>query len=249
MAEDQSKPPQENSASEDNLEKNVDKPPLAAANTGQIEKKRNRKPLSCFERWTVILGCLGILVAAGTGIAIVYQAKIGAHANKIALRAMESQTRPWIGIGGEYYKPYPIATFNLVIRNYGQSPAVLAGEPIGEVRQSNKPELRYWRAFFKEDICGRYERFPMGRRTELPRIRIPVFQGKDITRPISKYLDGPQNGTIADLWVCVPYGGSDGIPKYQISVMYLVDFAAKTVKLCDSDFGNAEAQKQDELEY
>jgi hypothetical protein len=170
-------------------------------------------------------------------------AAAAASANKIAQQAIETQTRPWIGIDGEYYKPYPIATFNLVITNYGPSPAILAGEPIGRVRHSNKAELRYWREFFKEDICGQYERFPLGRPTELPRIRIPVFQGKDIKRPISSYLGGQQTDPITDLWVCVPYGGSDGIPKYQISMLYLVDFTAKTVALMDSDFGNAEEEK------
>jgi hypothetical protein len=42
------------------------------------KNRRERKPLSCFEIWTIVLGSIGILVAAGTGAAIFWQAKISA---------------------------------------------------------------------------------------------------------------------------------------------------------------------------
>lgn len=43
------------------------------------EKKRKRKPLSCFEIWTVILAAVGILVAGATGIAIYKQDQISSR--------------------------------------------------------------------------------------------------------------------------------------------------------------------------
>jgi len=42
------------------------------------KNKRKRKPLSCFEIWTIGLAGIGILVAAGTGLAIFWQARISA---------------------------------------------------------------------------------------------------------------------------------------------------------------------------
>jgi hypothetical protein len=40
------------------------------------QRKRKRKPLSSFEIWTIVLGSVGILVAGGTGLAIILQDKI-----------------------------------------------------------------------------------------------------------------------------------------------------------------------------
>lgn len=48
-----------------------------ADTTEEPKTKRKRKPLSCFEIWMVVLTSLAILVAAGTGIAIGWQAVIG----------------------------------------------------------------------------------------------------------------------------------------------------------------------------
>jgi len=68
-----------------------DKPPIAPMDVGKIDSKENaqtsrgnhkkpkRKPLSWFEAWTIILGSFGILVAAGTGVAIYWQARISAQ--------------------------------------------------------------------------------------------------------------------------------------------------------------------------
>jgi hypothetical protein len=47
-----------------------------ADNPDTHKKKRERKPLSCFEIWTIILGCIAVLVAAGTGLAIYWQDRI-----------------------------------------------------------------------------------------------------------------------------------------------------------------------------
>jgi hypothetical protein len=41
-------------------------------------RKKGRRPLSSFEKWTLILGGIGIFVAAGTGIAVAWQARISA---------------------------------------------------------------------------------------------------------------------------------------------------------------------------
>jgi hypothetical protein len=43
------------------------------------EKNGKRKPLSCFEIWTIVLASVGILVAAFTGVAIYWQARISAR--------------------------------------------------------------------------------------------------------------------------------------------------------------------------
>jgi len=54
-------------------------PPENAPTPDTDTKERKRKPLSCFEIWTIVLGSIGILVAAGTGGAIFWQAKISAR--------------------------------------------------------------------------------------------------------------------------------------------------------------------------
>jgi len=91
MSEDQIQSPKENTHSGADAEKPADKPPIAPMNVREPDpqkhtetpkadkKKRKRKPLSCFEIWTIALGSLGILVAAGTGAAIIWQDRIASR--------------------------------------------------------------------------------------------------------------------------------------------------------------------------
>lgn len=48
-------------------------PPRDTNNAETNTKKRKRKPLSCFEIWTIGLAIIGILITAGTGGAIIWQ--------------------------------------------------------------------------------------------------------------------------------------------------------------------------------
>jgi len=211
-----------------------------------------RKPMTRFEFWAIVIGLLGILVAIGTGVAIYCQAMTAAEANRISRETLEDQTRPWVGIDGEYYVPYSLSTFNLVITNYGNSPALLAGDALGnppsKLRRPDKDEIRFWRLKFKEDICKQYLTYP-GPVTDRPQFPVPVFQQKSISRPVSKMIRPEEitNPNSMDLWVCVPYGGPDGHPKYQTNVLYHVDFKSNTVTLMDSDFESPETQKDNEI--
>jgi len=199
----------------------------------------------------IAIGTLVVIFV--TGLAIFWQAATAAEANRISRQILEGQTRPWVGIDGEYYVPYPLSTFNLVIRNYGNSPALLAGDaegnPPSKLRRPDKDEIRWWRFKFKEDICKQYLPYPTTPATDRPRFPVPVFQQKSISRPISKLIRPEEitNPNSMDLWVCVPYGGPDGHPKYQTNVLYHVDFKTNTVTLMDSDFENPETQKDNEV--
>jgi hypothetical protein len=74
-----------------NTQESEDKPPVIPVNISEVTppentqtsnaqtKKRKRKPLTCFEIWTIVLGSIGILVAAGTGFAIYFQEKIASR--------------------------------------------------------------------------------------------------------------------------------------------------------------------------
>jgi hypothetical protein len=88
MLEDPIQPINENTESGGDTQKTEGNPPFASMDIGKIDpkkdpsrttaekRKRERKPLSCFEICTIVLGSIGILVAAGTGFAIYWQDKI-----------------------------------------------------------------------------------------------------------------------------------------------------------------------------
>jgi hypothetical protein len=91
MDEEHIQPIKENANTGGDTQKPESKPPVASVNVSKIDppqntqtsdtdiKRRKRKPLSCFEIWTIALASLGILVAAGTGGAIFWQARISAR--------------------------------------------------------------------------------------------------------------------------------------------------------------------------
>jgi hypothetical protein len=128
----------ENAEASGDTQKPENKPPVAPVDLGKVHppentrtsdtetKKRKRKPLTRFEMWTVILGSLGILVAGGTGIAIVWQDLIGAR----TLTELKKGRQPWVGMNGEVSwartseKGFPIFTVSYKLRNFGASPAL-----------------------------------------------------------------------------------------------------------------------------
>jgi hypothetical protein len=85
MSEDRIQPPNEQVGPANNAGQPPEKPPLGSVTENKIDptkitnnprtdqKKRKHKPLSCFEIWMVVLSVFGILVAAATGVAIVWQ--------------------------------------------------------------------------------------------------------------------------------------------------------------------------------
>jgi hypothetical protein len=91
MAEEHIQLINENKHPNGDTQKPDDTLPVAPVNVGKVDskenihtsetdkKKRKCKPLSCIEIWTIVLGFTGIFVAAGTGAAIYWQARIGAH--------------------------------------------------------------------------------------------------------------------------------------------------------------------------
>jgi hypothetical protein len=148
MDEDKVQPPQENkdAASED--QKTNDKPPVASVdipeenteessgNPRTDKEKRKRKPLSCFEIGTLVLGTVGILVAAGTGFAIVWQDVIASStlaelqrqypqleksataadsASHSAADAVQTSVRQFRQDERPYIWPYPVAGVNNVV--------------------------------------------------------------------------------------------------------------------------------------
>jgi hypothetical protein len=127
MDEEHIEPVNENKSVSGETQKPDEKPPVAPADVSELGAKESprtshpdwnngkRKPLSRFEIWTIVLGSLGILVAAATGIAIYRQAKIGSdtlieirkqypemqkssNAAKTAADIAELSERPWIKI-------------------------------------------------------------------------------------------------------------------------------------------------------
>ena len=91
MDEQSIQPINKNTETGSNAQKPEDKPPVTPVEVSKVDppenthtsnteiKKRKRKPLTCFEVWTIVLGSIGILVAGGTGIAIYWQDKIASR--------------------------------------------------------------------------------------------------------------------------------------------------------------------------
>jgi hypothetical protein len=138
MDEEPIQPIKENADAGGDTQKPKSKPPVAPVEMGEEKpaeythtsnvkiKKRKRKPLTCFELWTIILASLGILVAAGTGAAIVWQDLIGAQ----TLTEIKRGERPWVGVNGEVSwartseNGFPTFTVSYKLKNFGTSPAL-----------------------------------------------------------------------------------------------------------------------------
>jgi hypothetical protein len=140
MDEQTIQPIKENAEAGGDAKKPISTPPVASVDIGKENptenthtsnteiKKRKRKPLTCFEVWTIILASFGILVAAGTGGAIVWQDHIGAR----TLAEIKRGARPWVGISGEVSwartseNGFPTFTVSYKLKNFGAFPALNA---------------------------------------------------------------------------------------------------------------------------
>jgi len=155
MSEDQVQPPKENNQTSDNAQKADAQAPIASMDGTQknakedprtpdtTNKKRKRKPLTCFEIWTIILASLGILVAGGTGLAVYWQAKIGSqtlceiqrqypelkksadaadNAAKAALKQLEITSAATLQYGWGFERE-PSSRVSIEFTNIGQSTA------------------------------------------------------------------------------------------------------------------------------
>jgi len=142
MKED-SQPEQINTNTNNDPQKSGNKVPVVPVNIGKVDapkhpdtsntdtRQRKRKPLSRFQCWTIGLAGVGILVAAGTGLAIVCQ-DIIAHRTLIE---MQLEKRPWVSIdntGEKGIVPFDDLTIQgstanfplrVSLKNFGQSPA------------------------------------------------------------------------------------------------------------------------------
>ena len=159
------------------------------------------------------------------------------NANTIAQQATEMQTRPWIGIESDptpenvtitTWQDNPLFKFDLVLRNYGQSPAIVAGNPIfvfGDL--GGKPEARRWKAVWKDDICTYHERVPP-KDWRFPR---PVFQGTSYTFHINASTKPefmPGKGMLYNfLSGCIVYTGPTG-GYYRARVVYAIQYSGET---------------------
>jgi hypothetical protein len=159
-------------------QKPKDKPPATSVNIGNVDplqdastpytdtKKRKRKPLTCFEVWTVVLASIGILVAAGTGAAIIWQdiiasttlgelqkqypqleetadgAKRAADAAEKSFRADE---RPYITISSIDPKTGPLKdgenSLDFSIFNSGKTPALRVEHTLNVIVSEKKIKL------------------------------------------------------------------------------------------------------------
>ncbi|HKW65460.1 MAG TPA: hypothetical protein VJN89_23115 [Candidatus Acidoferrum sp.] len=168
-------------------------------------------------------------------------------ANGISKQAMENQTRPWIGIEGDpqltSFRITPAGilrmTFDFVVRNYGQSPAILAGTPHFILSDLVKPEPRMWVVNGKQDVCDYGEPLPGGPRGA-PRFPQPVFQGSASIHHI--FVDQTltaQDPPFSDLQLytflsgCIVYSGTIGGP-YKTRVIYRVLYSSSEEKTAEN---------------
>jgi hypothetical protein len=126
----------------------VDHAPENAKTTDTAKKNHTRKPLSRFQCFTLLLASLGILVAAGTGVAIFWQAWVGAR----TLTAIQQQNRPWVGFSGQMSLSEASSesrVFKIVVgytlKNFGNSPALntvtFLEAPLGEANNYALTEM------------------------------------------------------------------------------------------------------------
>ena len=171
------------------------------------------------------------------------QAGLLQTANKQAKKQWEAERRPWVGIDSvpeidtfsviNSPKFFVNLRFDLVVRNYGQSPAILSGTPYFMLSSLGKPEPRFWVMEGKSDICNHFEPLPGGP-PGTPRIPIPVFQGAPDTLHISvSEIVTDQEPPISDrelytfLSGCIVYNGPTGGP-YKTRVIYRVLYSSET---------------------
>lgn len=162
MSEDNIQPPDKSKETADKNQQPINEPPVIPLNVGKVEpkrdpntpganhKKRKRKPLSCAEIWAVALGIVAILVAAGTGVAIIRQDVIAnrtlseiqkqypklAESADAASRSADTVKSQWLNdqrplVLAPIVKPSSLMVgqrpmMNVYFANYGKDPALKA---------------------------------------------------------------------------------------------------------------------------
>ena len=222
------------------------KPPEYPAGTQTDKAKRKRKPLSCFELCTVILGGIGILVAA-TGVAIVWQDVI-ANRSLVEVKkqypelqksadAAYAEVRPWIrislalGTSGLVKNPdRQIINVVPTISNIGQSTATdITVRVEDRIPNMNVPgsspdsifgvveNLKTWCNAIKPDIGGLVTDFPKEPRT-LPNWSVNILN-QDIQKNAFVEPNGVQGYSIF-LYGCTLYRSGSDTPWHHSGIVY-----------------------------
>jgi hypothetical protein len=152
------------------------------------------------------------------------------ESNKVARQATEAQTRPWIDVEGipeivdtsaglSNSSPYTSVLFNIRLRNYGNSPAVLEQPPF-VLMDFSKPVNEF---FDHSNVCNKHESRILS--TIFPNAA-PITRGVyantvESTSPVRPLED--RRWTF--LGGCIVYKGSNGGGPYYTRVIYRVLFS------------------------
>jgi hypothetical protein len=125
-------------------------------------------------------------------------------ANNNATRAIESQTRPWVGVAE--VPTVENGSIVVVLKNYGNSPAIVVGPPpMFTIHRLGKPEFRYWKVDIP-GLCG-FEVIPQEKIDETkPRNVFAIFPGETKKIPVRPFIqDDPFNSYLSG---CIVYNVS-----------------------------------------
>lgn len=178
-----------------------------------------------------VIAFFALVALAVNAFMIHRQLSAAEDANKIARQAMETQTRPWVGIDGDPFDMQVTEsniTFKLNLRNYGQSPALGVSSTPWFVITHTKDFTS--RVFDRYTICSR-----AGSRAQTqPSGNVEIiFPGKDesVTQKVYPAPDrnfklDPSDDSLT-LVGCIAYLGSLGGP-YYTRVVYKIPVKDKT---------------------
>jgi hypothetical protein len=143
------------------------------------------------ESTNVAMAIATIVIAVAT-VFTWNEIRTGGADTKALAEAAIAQTRPWIGIEGDLQNatlhiepgnPVQISLdFDLTVKNYGHSPAVMPSQPYFMLGTLTKSEPRFWEHDLHEDLCSHIE----SSQTLETRFRFPfpVFQETEQTRHV-----------------------------------------------------------------
>lgn len=192
-------------------------------------EQRDDKRYKCWNLF--VQSCTAAIVAIYTTVAAFQWCAMN-KANTLARKAIEAQTRPWLGIDGPLQDVKPdgdgnIGEFSMSLRNYGKSPAIVSGQPRFIMAGYSSPhgdELDYYKVCDKADAIlaqqggGKYllTVFPDESGTpQSERVRIDRIPGTNEYFAKEHILMG-----------CIAYNGPDG-GLYHTRVIYQVAIETK----------------------
>jgi len=159
-------------------------------------------------------------------------AKAAEDANQAARNAIEAQNRPWVGVEElpQFVDAKNPLKFDLVLHNYGQSPAIVATRIHFRLGWWVKPEIRFAVASERGDDGCKVDPYPsQSPSTQFSRFSVPIFQGetKKIPAEVERLIrnSDPPNLDYAYLLGCVAYTGNTGGP-YKLLLMYYLTYDA-----------------------